>query len=140
MHLQDQMDRPSLNDCLYVGPSLLPLLFDILLRFRLHRIALVADIEKAFLNISISEEDRDFLRFLWVNDIKSDQPEVVVYRFARVVFGVASSPFLLNATLQKHINAYKSNDPKIVENLLQSLYVDDLNSGADNTPEVLHQY
>jgi hypothetical protein len=55
---------PSLNDCLYVGPSLLPLLFDILLRFRLHRIALVADIEKAFLNISISEEDRDFLRFL----------------------------------------------------------------------------
>jgi hypothetical protein len=51
---------PSLNDCLYVGPSLLPLLFDILHRFRLHRIALVADIEKAFLNISISEEDRDF--------------------------------------------------------------------------------
>ena len=131
---------PSLNDCLYVGPSLLPLLFDILLRFRLYRIALVADIEKAFLNISISEEDRDFLRFLWVNDIKSDQPEVVVYRFSRVVFGVASSPFLLNATLQKHINAYKSTDPKIVENLLQSLYVDDLNSGADNTPEALHQY
>ena len=98
------------------------------------------DIENVFLNIRISEEDRDFLRFLWVNDIKSDQPEVVVYRFARVVFGVASSPFLLNATLQKHINAYKSTDPKIVENLLQSLYVDDLNSGADNTPEALQQY
>jgi hypothetical protein len=63
-----------------------------------------------------------------------------VYRFARVVFGVASSPFLLNATLQKHINAYKSTDLKIVENLLQSLYVDDLNSGADNTPEALHAY
>jgi hypothetical protein len=92
------------------------------------------------LNISISEEDRDFLRFLWVNDIKSDQPEVVVYRFARVIFGVASSPFLENATLQKHINTYKSADPKIVENLLQSLYVDDLNSGADNTMEALHQY
>ncbi len=107
---------PSLNDCLYVGPSLLPLLFDILLRFRLYRIALVADIEKAFLNIGISEEEKNFLRFLWVNDVKCDQPEVVIYRFARVVFGVASSPFLLNATLQKHINSYKNTDPKIVEN------------------------
>ena len=40
---------PSLNDCLHVGPSLTQLLFDILLRFRCNRIALIADIEKAFL-------------------------------------------------------------------------------------------
>ena len=38
----------SLNDCLQTGPNLIPKLFDILLRFRLHSIALVADIEKAF--------------------------------------------------------------------------------------------
>ncbi|XP_068715994.1 uncharacterized protein [Montipora foliosa] len=44
---------PSLNDCLHIGPSLNPLLFDILLRFRVHEVALTADIEKAFLNIEI---------------------------------------------------------------------------------------
>ena len=38
---------PSLNDCLYKGPHLTPLLYDILLRFRLHVVALTSDIEKA---------------------------------------------------------------------------------------------
>ena len=43
-----KMFGPSLNDCLHVGPSLNPYLFDILLRFRVHDIALTADAEKAF--------------------------------------------------------------------------------------------
>ena len=38
----------SLNDCLHIGPSLNPLLYNILLRFRLCRIAMTSDIEKAF--------------------------------------------------------------------------------------------
>ena len=38
----------SLNDFLHVGPSLNPLLYSILIRFRENRIALVGDIEKAF--------------------------------------------------------------------------------------------
>ena len=44
----------SLNDCLHVGPALSPLLYEILIRFREKPIALVGDIEKAFLNIEIS--------------------------------------------------------------------------------------
>ena len=59
----------SLNDCLHTGPSLNPLLFGILVRFRENRVALVGDIEKAFLNISVDESDRDCLRFLWVDDV-----------------------------------------------------------------------
>ena len=97
-------DSPSLNDCLYAGPPLSPLIYDILLRFSSHKIALTADIEKAFLNVSVNETDRDFLRFLWVNDISNREPELCVYRFARVVFGVSSSPFLLNATNQIPFN------------------------------------
>ena len=41
-----------MNNCLYVGPPLIPLL-EILLRFREFRAPLVADIEKAFLNVEI---------------------------------------------------------------------------------------
>ena len=55
---------PSLNDCLYTGPSFGQSIFDILLRFRFHRVALVGDIEKAFLMVSVQEKDRDSLRFL----------------------------------------------------------------------------
>ena len=36
----------SLNDCLHVGPPLAPLMFDVLVRFREHKIVLVGDIRK----------------------------------------------------------------------------------------------
>ena len=49
---------PSLNDCLYAGPAFGQSIFDIVLRFRVHKVALVADIEKAFLMVSIAEEDK----------------------------------------------------------------------------------
>ena len=92
-----------MNECLHAGPPLSQLIFDIMLRFRSHRVALVGDIEKAFLMVHIAEEDRDVLRFLWVKDIDKAEPEVVVLRFSRVEFGLSSSPFLLNATVTNAI-------------------------------------
>ena len=56
--------EPSLNECLYSGPCLLPLIYDIWLRFRMGPIAIVSDIKQAFLNIEIEEEHRNLLRFL----------------------------------------------------------------------------
>ena len=82
---------PSLNDTLYKGPCLTPLLFDVLLRFRFNPIGIVADIEKAYLQISVADSHRDFLRFLWFDDIFKDVPEVTKYRFCRVTFGANCS-------------------------------------------------
>ena len=53
----------SLNDHLYPGPSLTATLFGVLLRFRIHNIAFVGDIEKAFLQIGLHPSHRDFVRF-----------------------------------------------------------------------------
>ena len=72
------------------------------------------------------DSDRDVLRFLWVDAIAKPSPEIVVLRFTRVVFGVSSSPFLLNATVKHHIERYKEADPEFVEKFLRSIYVDDL--------------
>ena len=105
----------SLNDCLHVGPSLTPLLFDILLRFRVNPVVLIGDIEKAFLNVEVDREDRDYLRFLWVKDIAGDNLEVEVYRFCRAVFGLNASPFLLNATLRHHSETFVERDPIFVQ-------------------------
>ena len=130
----------SLNECLHVGPSLTPMLFDILLRFRENRIVLVGDIEKAFLNIEVDKEDRDYLRFLWMRDISNSNSEVVVYRFCRVVFGLNSSPFLLNATLRHHIESYSDSDPEFVRKMLDSFYVDDLVTGGRTLRDVNELY
>lgn len=65
----------SLNDCLYAGPKFGQSIMDILLRFRAYKTALAADIEKAFLMISVAPQDRDVLHFLWVDDIASSRPE-----------------------------------------------------------------
>ena len=132
-------NKTSLNSCLKAGPSLLPKIADVLIRFRFHEIGLVADVEKAFHQISIAEKDRDALRFLWIDNIASERPRVLLYRFARVVFGVTSSPFLLNATIAHHINSYV-NDPDFITAFLSALYVDDFSGGAATTPLAYELY
>jgi len=40
---------------------------------------MVADIEKAFLMVSVREEDRDVLKFLWVKDLEAALLHAEVY-------------------------------------------------------------
>ena len=103
-------DGRSLNDCLYKGPQMTWLIYDILLRFRTFVYALTADIEKALLQISRDKDHRNFLRFLWFDDVFSNEIIIVRNRFARVVFVVTSSPFLLNGVIRKHIGQYDLDD------------------------------
>jgi len=97
------------------------LLLDTLLRFRVHQVAATAGIEKPLLSIKIGPEHRDFLRFLGVDDINNGSPKVKLFRFARVVFGVNSSPFILNATLRHHVNTCMPDDSALAKELLKSL-------------------
>ena len=53
-------------------------------------------------------------------------------RFTRVVFGVLSSPFLLNATIRHHVEKYEATLPSLIQKLKRSLYVDDLACGAED--------
>ncbi|XP_053376544.1 uncharacterized protein LOC128547565 [Mercenaria mercenaria] len=86
----------SLNECLYRSPVLLRNLCGILMRFRLHKIGLVSDIEKAFLQVGLQKSERDVTRFLWVKDLENPvvvENKIEEYRFCRVSFGIISSPF-----------------------------------------------
>ena len=131
---------PSLNDCLHTGPKFNQKIVEILLRFRSYPIALVADIEKAFLMISVAPKDRDVLRFLWLKDAFQENSEIVKLRFTRVVFGVSPSPFLLNATIRHHIEKYQISHPELVKVLMQSIYVDDVVFGADTEEDARALY
>ena len=133
-------EGPSLNDCLYTGPNFGQVILDILLRFRLHEIALVGDVEKAFLMISVSKPDRDALRFLWINDVDEPQSDITVLRFTRVVFGVSASPFLLNATIDHHMKKFESTDGEFVKRFRRSVYVDDLTAGSHDVDDAYEFY
>ncbi|KAK3700757.1 hypothetical protein QZH41_010939, partial [Actinostola sp. cb2023] len=99
------------------------------------RVALVGDIEKAFLNIEVDEVDRDVLRFLWVDDVTDDKSKVNVYRFCRVVFGLNASPFLLNGTIRHHLGTYAGEDHRFVTEMINGFYVDDLVTGEKTVSE-----
>jgi len=55
--------QPSLNQFLEKGVNLIEIITAVLLCFRLHGIGIIADIRKAFLQISLYEGDQDFFRF-----------------------------------------------------------------------------
>ena len=121
----------SLNDYLQTGPNLIPRLFDVMVRFRSHLIALTTDIEKAFLMIGICEADRDMLRFLWLKDPHRADSEVVQFRFTRLIFGQRPSPAILGAVISHHIHKHHGGHPELCQSIGRSLNVDDLIAGAD---------
>ena len=128
-----------LNDCLYTGPNLIQNLSSILIKFRKHKVAFVTDIEKAFLQIVLHQNDRDATRFLWLKDINKsfDDDNIQTFRFRRVLFGAAPSPFLLNATLQHHLHSKRD---WIAEDLSEVLYMDNVVSGTSTDTKAKEYY
>ena len=55
--------HPSLNDCLEIGVPCSNDLCSILIHFRVYQFGFSGDIEKAFLNIRLHPDDRDYTRF-----------------------------------------------------------------------------
>src|SRR5699024_5226111 len=88
----------SLNDTLYNGFSEQTNLFSLLIRWRMNPYAMIADLQKAFLQIRVRPEDRPYLRYLWA-PAGSDQ--LVTYQMKSLMFGSTSAPFCLYITLRK---------------------------------------
>ncbi len=132
---KENSDSPSLNDCLETGPSLLNLLWNVLVRNRLKPLALTADLKQAFLQVLIRADDRDALRFHWIKN--KDPNDIEVLRFTRALFGLVQSPFLLAATLKQHLNSLRGKYPEEIKEIEKSLYVDDIITGGETTDEVL---
>ncbi|XP_064485938.1 uncharacterized protein LOC135398466 [Ornithodoros turicata] len=109
----------------------------------MHQIAMIADVEKAFLQIMVHERDRDALRYLWYRDVpfrEMTSNELCVLRMSRVPFGTTASPFLLAATLHHHFRHITDDLRNTASDLLSSFYVDDLVTGADNVEQATKMY
>ena len=125
---------PSLNECLETEPPLQNLLRNVLMRNRLKTIAFGANTKQAFLQVHIKPKDKDVLRFHWIKN--KDPSTIEVLRFTRALFGLVQSPFLPAGTLKLHLENLREKYPKVIEESLRSLYVDDIITGGSNTVEV----
>ena len=132
-------ENRSLNEYLHRGPSLLQNLTGILFRFRLNKIAMVSDIDKAFLQIRLQDDAKDVTRFFWLKDRDKLEVEnnIQMYRFCRVPFGIISSPFLLAATIDHHL---KNCNNDVSETVRKNIYVDNVITGTQSCQEAVHLY
>ena len=115
----------SLNDQLVTGPDLLNSLVGVIMRFRLHAVAMIADIEKMFLQVRVIEEDQPSLRFLWRGPDR-DRPSDV-YQMQAMIFGAKSSPTSANYCLRRTaIDNQTICSEETTRTVLRDFYMDDL--------------
>ena len=79
-----------------VGPTVHPPLIDVLLRFRLHRIALTADISMMYGAMELADQDHDLHRFVWRHN---PQEPLLDYRMVGLTFGVSASAYAANMSM-----------------------------------------
>ena len=121
---------------------MLPLLHDIVIRFQIGKIGIVADVQQAFLQIEIEENHRDFRQFILFDHVLRNNPSCVLLRFAKVVFGLTCSPFLLNGTLKVQLERFIKIESysKFIQQLLLNLHVDDLSISFNNVQDSFKFY
>ena len=131
-------DDVSINDCLDQGPNYIPKLFNVLVKFRSHHVALTADIEKAFLMVGISESARDMQRFLCFDEPENLNSKISCFQFTRLAFGLQI--WIPSIIITQHLNTYKNASPELIKLVEDSMYLDDLISGAENDRKAFDVY
>jgi len=90
------------------GPKVQDNLFDIVQRFRLHKIVMAADIAKIYRQVWVIAEDRSLQRILLRKT--PDQP-ITTYDLNTITYGTTSAPFLATRCLQQLIEDEAFNYP-----------------------------
>lgn len=124
----------SLNDILLVGPTIQPDLLSIILRFRTHKIALTADIEKMYRQVLVNPSQTKLQRILWRED---PAKPIDTYELQTVTYGTASAAFQAIRCLKHLADENETNMPLAAQILRRDFYVDDLLTGADSEAEAL---
>ena len=113
-----------------LGPKIQRDLFEILIRFRFHKVALSADIAKMYRQVLLDKEDKDFHRILWKETPSST---LEYYRMTRNTYGVTSAGF--HAIRPLFELPETTQHPIAALALKSDMYVDDLLTGTASKEE-----
>uniref|UniRef100_A0A2A4IUY1 Integrase catalytic domain-containing protein n=1 Tax=Heliothis virescens TaxID=7102 RepID=A0A2A4IUY1_HELVI len=134
----------SLNDIQYKGTIKQEQLIDILLRFRMHKYVVNADVERMFTNIYLSPEQRHLQCILWRNE---PTDEIETYVLTTLSFGLKSAPHIAtrcllqlshetHALLKTSPTASSVTSAAAATAIESDFYLDDLITGGDDIEEV----
>ncbi|XP_022171535.1 uncharacterized protein LOC111034564, partial [Myzus persicae] len=119
----------SLNQCLLVGPKLQQDIVDVLVGFRVHKVAFTTDICKMYRQIDVLPQYRGYQYILW-----RDSPQVIVkeYVLNTVTYGVNSAPYLALRVLRHIADTDCEKLPEVKGVLYNHTYMDDICVGAES--------
>lgn len=124
----------SLNDVMFVGPTIQQSSFEILLRFRKHKFVFTSDINKMYRQVKIESTQTPLQRVLWRQN--KDDP-IKSFELTTVTFGTAAAPYLATRAL-KQLALDERHEFATASNIvLKDFYVDDVLSGSDNLQDAV---
>ncbi|XP_070075691.1 uncharacterized protein [Drosophila takahashii] len=120
-----------LNDFMYTGPDLLHPLTEVLMAFRVGKIAVCGDIAEMFHQIRILEADAHAQRFVWYN---KETQAIRTFVMRSMTFGISCAPCIAHYVRDKNAEEYKLQSPRAFEAITKAHYVDDyIDSLANET-------
>ncbi|XP_055916442.1 uncharacterized protein LOC129949183 [Eupeodes corollae] len=119
----------SLNGILMVGPTIQDELLITLLRFRLYRYALTADIVKMYRQVLVHPSHRSLQYILWR---ENPQTPIKTYQLNTITYGTSSAPFLAIRCLKFLADTNQDRFSLGASCLRTDFYVDDMLTGADD--------
>ena len=100
----------SHNQAIHSGPCLNSKISIALINLRFDKKILIFDLQKAFNQILLSDNDSSRLLSLWFKDVENGDYSIVAYRNVRLMFGLRCSPTILMLGLYKLLVQDSIND------------------------------
>ncbi|XP_051166617.1 uncharacterized protein LOC127284933 [Leptopilina boulardi] len=122
----------SLNDTFLTGPALQNDLFSLLIRFRSHKYALTADIEKMYRQIPVHPDDVAYQNILFR---KTFQEPIKIFSLNTVTYGTSCAPYLALRVLKQLAEDERLTHPVAATVLEDDFYVDDVLTGCQTIKE-----
>ena len=137
-------NKYSLNDCLEVGPNLIPQL----LIWCSGKVQVRPNCPNCWYRESLphglnERSKQGHAAVLWFKNPREITPEVIQLWFCRLVFGLWPSPAILGSTIRHHLDSCEKLKPMlgyVISLQRERLYVDDFLGGADSTEKAQEIY
>ena len=126
----------SINDqCFHAGPQLMCDLVKVLLRSRMYDVLVSADISQMFPSIRVPEEQKKYMRFMWVH--KDDKSKPRYFQYKGHLLGKVCSPTCCIYVTQQNATNHQAEFPRAAEAIKESTVVDDTLDSVPTSGEAI---